>query len=126
MSQPSEILIEHVQSPCNAGVMSSPDAVGRADLDGRAPRMTIFLRICGGIVERADFQTFGCGYSIACCSVLTERVKGMELHACREISSTELADTFGGLPANKRFCADLAIRALHAAITDYEENQHDG
>ena len=85
--------------------------------------MTIYLRIREGVVKRAQFQTFGCGYSIACCSVLTDRVKGKELQECREISSTDLADVFGGLPANKQFCADLAIRALHAAIANYEENQ---
>ena len=116
--------MQHVQAPHNAGVMSSPDAVGFADLNGRSPRITIYLRVRKGIVKRAQFQAFGCGYSIACCSVLTQRVRGKELDVCREISSNDLADSFGGLPDNKVFCADLAIRALHAALDSYEETEH--
>jgi len=62
------------------------------------------------------FTTFGCGYLIAACSVLTELASGKEREACLHISATEILDALGGMPPEKEFCAQLAVDALHNAI----------
>ncbi len=67
-------LLDYARYPRNGGVMESPDAVGKASLNGRAPYVTIYLQAKQQIVTAAKFQTYGCGVSIACCSVLTELV----------------------------------------------------
>lgn len=116
MSKPSSTIADHLDSPRNVGVMDDPHAVGTASLDGRAPRMTIYLRATDGSVTAASFQTFGCGYSIAACSRLTELVTGSTVGECLSLTHKALIEDLGGMPAEKEFCAELAVRALHDAI----------
>ena len=112
----SKTLMDHVVSFRNGGAMDSPDAVGRASLGGRAPRVAIYLRIRHSIVVEATFQTFGCGVSIACCSVLTEMVRGNTMEECREFDGATIAKALDGIPEDKQFCADMAIEALRNAL----------
>ena len=108
-------------SPRNPGEMKSPDAVGRADIHGRAPRCTIYLKVSGDKVEQATFQTFGCGYSIAACSALTELITGKSLTDCRQLTATHVIQTLDGMPEEKQFCARLAIDALQNALDQLKE-----
>jgi NifU-like protein involved in Fe-S cluster formation len=96
--------------------MPAPDAVGEADLRGRAPRFTIYLKANGDRVTQARFQTFGCGYSIAACSALTEMVTGKTISECQAITPDQVVAALDGMPEEKRFCADLAVAALRDAL----------
>jgi NifU-like protein involved in Fe-S cluster formation len=96
--------------------MDEPDAVGRASLGGRAPYVTIFLKVSGDRISKAMFQTFGCGYSIASCSVLTEIVAGLTLGECRVLDANSVIMVLVGIPQEKHFCAQLAIDALTQAL----------
>ncbi|MCE9556686.1 MAG: iron-sulfur cluster assembly scaffold protein [Planctomycetes bacterium] len=116
MSRPSASILEHLHAPRNAGILVNFQVIGRADLEGRAPRIAIYLEIAGDLVQRASFQAFGCGYSIACCSVLTELVSGRSLVNCREISALDVESVLGGLPSEKQFCAELAVAAFHNGL----------
>lgn len=120
MSAPGSLVMEHACNPRNGGAMEPADAIGEASLDGRAPRLKIFLRVADQVVVQAMFQTFGCGYSIACCSVLTELATGKTLGECRAITWQDVSAALGGLPEERVFCAPLAIEALQAAVQNYE------
>ena len=112
----SATLLEHARHPRNAGDMPSPDAVGSSDPDSRAPKVWLFLRIEGGRVIDAKFQSSGCGCTIACCSVLTELLKDRTLDECDRITAKSIADALGGIPLDKYSSADLAIRAMEHAL----------
>ena len=116
MSRPSSTVMDHVTSPRNAGELASPDGVGKASLDGSAPYVTIYIKIAGDRIERATFQTFGCGYSIATCSVLTELVVGSLLSDALNLSPESLLECLDGVPPEKEFCAGMAVEALRGAI----------
>ena len=117
MSKPSSGVAEHFNSPRNAGEMENPDAVGESSLDGRAPRINIFLKSDGRSIEQATFQAFGCGYSIAACSVLTVRVTGRTLAEAAELTMGDILAELGGVPVDKEFCADLAVKALQDGLS---------
>lgn len=112
----SSTLADHFKSPRNAGEMESPDAVGRASLNDRPPHLVIYLKVNDGVVTKASFQTFGCGYSIASCSALTEMITGKTIEECSSISTNELIIALDGMPEHKQFCAQLAIDALRDGI----------
>ena len=115
--------MDHFQTPRNAGALENYDGVGEASLDGRAPRMKIYVALENGLISRAGFETFGCGVSIACGSALTELALGRAPTECLEISEDELIRAVDGVPQEKRFCADLAVRALHSAVSQYLARQ---
>ncbi len=112
----SDTLLDHARAPRNSGAMLEPDATGKADLDGRAPRVFIYLKAKDGAVSDAGFQALGCGVTIACCSVLTELVKGRPLTECRNLTPKDVIDALDGVPSDKQFCADLAIKACKAGL----------
>ena len=116
MPRYSAQLMDHFNAPRNAGEMSSPDVVGNADIHGKSPRMSIYLRIVDDKVEQAAFTTFGCGASIASGSALTELVRGKHLAQCFQIEVKDVVDALDGVPPDKQFCADLAVRALRDAL----------
>jgi len=105
MSRPSSKVMDHVTSPRNAGELASPDGIGKTSLDGSAPYVTIYIKIAGDRIERATFQTFGCGYSIATCSALTELVAGISLSDALKLSPETLLGCLHAVPPEKEFCA---------------------
>jgi NifU-like protein involved in Fe-S cluster formation len=108
--------MDHVLSPRNGGPMKAPSAIGKASLNGRAPYVHIYLRVMDSVVTEAMFQTFGCGYSIACCSQLTVTISQLSIEKCHAITSNDLVASLDGIPEEKRFCADMAIAALRDAL----------
>src|SRR5688572_11018594 len=96
--------------------MTSPDATGRADLNGRPPVTHIYLREDKGTITHASFETFGCAVSVASCSVLTDLIKGRTVQFCLDISPADIENALEGVPSDRRFCADLAIQALRCAL----------
>lgn len=124
MTRPPASIIEHVNNPRNAGELPDADAVGRASLSGSAPRCEFFIRIDGDRVSEARFQAFGCGYSIASCSMLTELVTGESIEQCTCLTPGDVEQALGGLPSNKRFCCEIAIAALKDALRQVDQADH--
>jgi len=109
--------MEHVQAPRNGGAMDAAHAAGRASLGGRAPYVTIYLKARDAIVTKAMSQTFGCGVSIACCSALTEMITGRSVADCETLTGESLIESLSGIPADKQFCAHMAVDALRDALS---------
>ena len=63
-------------------------------------------------VVRATFRTLGCSACIAASSIATELLVGRH----DAPSGAELDVALGGLPADKRYCADLVAEAARRAL----------
>lgn len=112
----SPTLLDHANSPRNAGKMADAHLVGCADLGGRPPEVRLFIKIEAEMVVAASFLAYGCGVTIAAMSMLTVLVTGRRLNGCQELQRSELIDVLGGVPGDKQFCADLAIQSLRDAL----------
>ncbi len=73
-----EVVLEHGKRPRNFRRIE-----GAATADGHNPlcgdRVTVFVRVAGGVVEDVAFQGSGCAISTASASLMTERMKGARL-----------------------------------------------
>ena len=119
-------VLDHASDPQNRGSMSDPDAVGRANLGGRPPEVTIFLKMTAARVQRAMFEAHGCAYTIACCSVLSELICGKSVAECRALRPEAILDELVGVPDRRRFCATLAVEALHEALRKFDDFAPEG
>jgi NifU-like protein len=63
-------------------------------------------------VLRATFRTFGCSACIAASSIATELLVGR----IQAPSAAELDVALGGLPEDKRYCAELVAEAARRAL----------
>lgn len=109
----SQKLLEHFQHPRNTGEL--PGATARVEVSNPVCGDILHLAVLveTGVVRQVRFMCRGCTASIACASLLTEKMIG---HALREISATEISSELGGLPETSFHAAQLAQEASKAML----------
>jgi nitrogen fixation NifU-like protein len=136
-----EVILEHAKKPRNFRAIDTPD---RRTADGWNPlcgdRMSVFVRVEGGVVKEASFLGTGCAISTASASLMTETLKGrteqdvdalyhrfhdLVTGAVPEAAGEDLGKltVFAGVseyPARVK-CASLAWHALRAAMKNEAE-----
>jgi NifU-like protein involved in Fe-S cluster formation len=101
MGKFSETLMDHVTSPRNSGVMELPDLTGMAGTPGNGPFMILSLRVREGRITAAEFQTYGCGPTIASGSMLTEMIIGRTIEERTKLTAQDLILALDGVPPDK-------------------------
>ena len=116
MPRYSATVMDHFQSPRNWGKLECADLVGVAGLPGQGRFLVLHLRLKDGRIAEANYQSHGCGATIAAGSMLTELIIGRSATECRELSADDLLDALEGLPPDKRHCTRFAVDALRDAL----------
>ena len=135
-----EVILDHNRSPRNFGPLEDADL----QADGYNPlcgdRLSIAVKVDGGVVTDVRFQGSGCAISQASASLMTEGIKGKTLDEARALfdrfqrlvtDQAALADeaslgkltVFAGVrdyPARVK-CAILAWHTLRAAVDNIHE-----
>jgi nitrogen fixation NifU-like protein len=122
----SNKVIDHYENPRNVGTLDKDDKSVGTGLVG-APAcgdvMKLQIKVSKeGIIEDAKFKTFGCGSAIASSSLVTEWIKGKNIHDASKIKNTKIAKELV-LPPVKVHCSILAEDAIKAAVQDYKDKQ---
>ncbi len=107
---------EHFANPRNIGALEDADAVGLAGVPGQGPFMQMFVRMEGGKVVEAHFDTYGCPVCRGCGSWLTSWAAGKTAAQASVIEAEDLIRVLGGLPLGKEHCASLAVDSLRDAL----------
>ena len=116
------IVNEHVRNPRNLGRLDRPDGVGQVDDAATDTFLTIHVRVersagAGATVAEARFRALGCSACIATGSMATELARGRTVDEALAIDADAIMEALEqGVPDDQRYCADLAARALHAAL----------
>lgn len=118
MNRYSESLAEHMQEPRHRGPLADADLRGAGSLCGTAPFVHVYLRVRDGLVTRATFEAWGCGFTIAAGSILTELVQDKSLEECAQIEPDTIMEALEGFPVDKRYCAHVVVDALRAALKE--------
>ena len=91
----SDKVIDHYENPRNVGSFDKgDDAVGTGMVGAPACGDVMKLQIkvgADGLIEDAQFKTYGCGSAIASSSLVTEWVKGKTLDEAATIKNTQIA-----------------------------------
>ncbi len=111
-------LIEQFSSPAFLGEIPDPDgyALEKGDC---GDSMEAFLSVRDGIIEKACFDTLGCGYTIACGNKAMELSEGRPVSEALGVTPQRIEEALGGLPASHRHCAELAAGTLRKAVEDF-------
>ena len=123
----SDKVIDHYENPRNVGQLDETMknvGTGMVGAPACGDVMRLQLQVDDdGIIEDAQFKTYGCGSAIASSSLLTEWVKGKHLDDAEQIRNTEIAEELA-LPPVKIHCSVLAEDAIKTAIKDIREKQN--
>ncbi len=116
-----EKVMDHFRHPRNVGVIENADGVGEVGNAKCGDIMKVYLKIDGGVISDAKFETFGCGSAIASSSMATEMIKGKPVSEAMELTNRAVAEALDGLPAHKLHCSVLAEEAIKKALEDYRQ-----
>jgi nitrogen fixation protein NifU and related proteins len=114
----SEIFKDHIANPRNAGELEDANAAAEETNPVCGDRLRLSLRIREGRVEAARFLAYGCAPTLACGSLLAEKLEGMKVEEARALSRGEIIDAVGGLAPQKQHAAALAIETLQSALAN--------
>ncbi len=117
----NDTVMEHFLNPHNVGEIENADGEGVYGSPVCGDMMKISLSIENDVIVDAKFKTFGCGSAIASSSMATDMIIGKTVDEALALTSKEIIDELGGLPAVKVHCSVLADTALKMAIYDYAQ-----
>ena len=112
----SATVMNHFLEPRNVGTFPRPSGEGWAGSAEAGPFMRFQLMMQDFTILEARYQTYGCAPAIAAGSFLPEWVRGRTAAEALRLEPPELEGLLGGLPAARRHCAALAVRALRQAV----------
>lgn len=107
-------VLDHFKNPRHAGELENADANVEVTNPVCGDTMRLSARIKDGRVAEAKFLARGCVTSIACGSVIAEKMQGALPADITRITPEEISATLGGLPPATFHGAQLACEALTA------------
>jgi len=116
----NEVVIEHFMCPRNVGELPRADGFGLVGDPSCGDQMKLWIAVCGGRIAEIAFKSFGCPGAIATSSMLTALAEGKSIEEAKRITDDDVVEALGGIPEKKRHCSLLGVRALQAAIEDWE------
>jgi len=109
-------VLDHFEHPRNAGALE--DATARVEVTNPicGDILQLAARIDDGKFVQVRFLCRGCTTSIACASLLTEKLHQKSAQEVSQITAESLSEELGKLPAATFHGAQLAIDALQALL----------
>jgi nitrogen fixation NifU-like protein len=115
----SDTLLDHFQSPRNAGEMANADAEAEQENPVCGDRLHLWLRVRRDRIESASWQAQGCVPAVAAASLISEMISGMSLDEALRLDRRAVEAALGGLPPGKGHAATLAVSSVRSAIERY-------
>lgn len=112
----SSAVLDHYYTPRNQGRLAIPSSEGLAGSWRAGQYVRIQVQLEGDRIQAVRFETWGCVPAVACASYLTEWATGRTVQEALAFTPAALDAALGGLPLRRRFCASLAVLALHRAL----------
>ena len=121
----SAAVVDHFMNPRNVGELdeSETDGFGSVGDPSCGDQMKLWISVRAGNITRIAFRSFGCPGAIATSSMLTVLAEGKAIDEARGITDDDVVDALGGIPDKKRHCSLLGVRALQAAIKNWEQRR---
>ena len=117
-----DVAFQRWLKPQYMDVMDNPDGYGRIT-GSCGDTMQIFLKFENEKVNKASFQTSGCGSSAVCGSFAVELALGKSPDEILDITGESILRKIGGLPEEDKHCAFLSAEALQEALNNYMVRQ---
>ena len=110
-------LLDHFQTPRNAGVLPPPAITVDVTNPACGDMMRLAARFEDGRVVEARYQTRGCTASIAAGSALTEWMVGRTRAELAAITPGVIEDALDGLEPASKHAAALCVDALKRLLS---------
>ncbi|MEM0120161.1 MAG: iron-sulfur cluster assembly scaffold protein [Thermoprotei archaeon] len=116
-----EKILYHYEHPSNRGVIDGAQIRYRDMNTLCGDQVTIYASLNGDTISDIKFQGVGCAISMASTSMLTEKVKGMNIRDVLQLGQKDVLDMLGieTLTPMRMKCAMLGLRTLQKGVLEY-------
>jgi NifU-like protein involved in Fe-S cluster formation len=115
----SDRLMDHFLHPRNFGDLPDANAVAEVGAVSCGDIIRLSLKIENDSVIESRFRAYGCGFTIAVASLLTELLKDKTVEEARQLTREKIIEAMGELPPMKMHCPVLAEEVLKMALNNY-------
>jgi nitrogen fixation NifU-like protein len=112
----SVAVLDHFKNPRHAGELENADANVEVTNPVCGDTMRLSARLKDGRIAEAKFLARGCVTSIACGSLIAEKMQSVSPADLARITPEEISQTLGGLPSATFHGAQLACDAVSALL----------
>ena len=112
-----DYILEHYRRPHNFGVLDGATISQEGANPLCGDRITMQLRVRGGVIDGVGFTGRGCAISQASASLLTDEIKGKGVEKAAALTSTDVLDLLGiEISPARMKCALLSLETLQGAL----------
>ena len=116
-------LLDHAKHPRNKCVLEHATAVVPVSNSSCGDALTLYLAVRDERIAEVSFTGEGCAVSQAAASLLTEKVRGMEIRAAAALTEADVCALLGTeIAPARRTCAFLALKGLSRALSSCSNN----
>src|SRR5688572_5799034 len=83
-----EVILDHYRTPRNKGRLDPHDVLLERNNPLCGDEIELFLRFEGGALQDISFDGKGCSISLASTSMMTEKVKGLDVKDARDVTES--------------------------------------
>lgn len=117
MNEQQQILLDHYHNPRNFGKPKEYSHSAQLENLSCGDEITMFLQTKNNTITQAFFEGEGCSISIAAASLLTEKLKGIDISKVQRMEYEDMIDLVGiPLTTARVKCAVLSLEATKKAI----------
>ena len=114
-----DYILEHYRRPHNFGQLDGATASQEGANPLCGDRITMQLRVRGGVIDGVAFTGRGCAISQASASLLTDEIKGKQLDQAHAMTSGDVLELLGIEISPARLkCAMLSHDSLQHVLED--------
>ncbi|MBD3209741.1 iron-sulfur cluster assembly scaffold protein [Candidatus Woesearchaeota archaeon] len=117
----TEQVTERFKKPRFMGEIQEADSTGEVGNVRCGDIMRVSIKVKDDRIADIKFKTYGCVAAIVSSDYLCELVKGKTLEEAENVTSKDVIERMGEVPAIKTHCSVLAQDALRKAIKDYRK-----
>ncbi|MCK5541143.1 MAG: iron-sulfur cluster assembly scaffold protein [Desulfobacterales bacterium] len=100
-----------------------PDADHISEMVGTCgDTMKIYLKFDNEKIADARYQVLGCAGAVSAAMAIAEALKGKTVEEAKEINDGHIFNILENIPEKKHHCIQLAVKTMHKAIDEYQNN----
>ena len=118
----SDKALDLIANARNSGI---PEGANAFCSVGKEKRGTVQMQLFAVVDPATEtfgevgFRSHGCLAAIACAAALSKMLKGMGIREALEIDRDDIAETCGGVPADREYTLYYGVEAVRALVGDY-------
>jgi len=117
----SDRAIQYYMEKPYMGVL--PDADQVSEMTGTCgDTMAVYLKVADGKIADVRYQVMGCAGAVSAAMAAVDLVKGKHIHEARTLEDGDIFRVLQDIPLKKHHCIQLAVKALHKTLDDYQQN----